>query len=49
VNRNTYPTRDAARADNFDYIEAFYNSWRRHSTLGQVSPMEFERTHVGLA
>jgi putative transposase len=49
VYRTIYPTRDAARADIFDYIEAFYNSRRRHSTLGQVSPMEFERTHVGLA
>lgn len=49
VHRKTYLTRDAARADVFDYIEAFYNSRRRHSTLGQVSPMEFERTHAGLA
>ena len=49
VYRTTYPTRDEARADIFDYIEAFYNSRRRHSTLGQVSPMEFERTHAGLA
>lgn len=49
VYRKTYITRDAARADIFDYIEAFYNSRRRHSTLGQVSPMEFERTHAGLA
>jgi putative transposase len=49
VYRTTYPTRDAARADIFDYVEAFYNSRRRHSTLGQVSPMEFERTQVGLA
>ena len=49
VYRKTYPTRDAARADIFDYIEAFYNSRRRHSTLGQMSPMEFERTHAGLA
>ena len=49
VHRKTYSTRDAARADVFDYIEAFYNSRRRHSTLGQVSPMEFEKTHAGLA
>jgi len=49
VYRTTYPTRAAARADIFDYIEAFYNSRRRHSTLGQISPMEFERTHAGLA
>jgi putative transposase len=49
VNRKTYTTRDAARADIFDYIEAFYNSRRRHSTLGQVSPTEFERSYAGLA
>lgn len=49
VHRKTYPTRDDARADIFDYIETFYNSRRRHSTLGQVSPIEFEETHVGLA
>ncbi|MGH7489675.1 MAG: IS3 family transposase, partial [bacterium] len=49
VHRTTYATREAARADIFDHVEAFYNSRRRHSTLGQVSPMEFERTHVGLA
>ena len=38
-----YRTRDEARADVFDYIECFYNPRRRHSTLGQVSPAEFER------
>ena len=27
----------------FDYIEMFYNQRRRHSTLGQISPAEFER------
>ena len=42
----TYRTR--ARADVFDYIERFYNSTRRHSTLGYLSPMEFERK-AGLA
>ncbi|HVS26963.1 MAG TPA: IS3 family transposase, partial [Burkholderiales bacterium] len=30
------------KADVFDYIERFYNPRRRHSTLGYVSPMEFE-------
>ena len=40
--RKTYRTRDEARADVFDYIERFYNPKRRHSTLGYLSPMEFE-------
>jgi putative transposase len=38
----TYRTRDQAKADVFDYIECFYNPKRRHSTLGYLSPMEFE-------
>ena len=41
--RKTYRTRDAAKADVFDYIERFYNPERRHSTIGYISPMEFER------
>jgi len=32
-----------AKMELFDYIEVFYNQRRRHSTLGQVSPAEFER------
>ena len=43
VYRRCYHTRDEAKADLFDYIEGFYNPRRRHSTLGGVSPMEFER------
>ena len=38
----TYRTRDQAKADVFDYIERFYNPRRRHSTLGYLSPVEFE-------
>ena len=37
-----YRSRDQARADVFDYIERFYNPRRRHSTIGYLSPMEFE-------
>ena len=48
IGRKVYPSRDAARADVFDYIERFYNTVRRHSTIGYVSPVEFERL-VGLA
>lgn len=40
--RKTYRTRDAARADVFDYVERWYNPRRRHSTLGYLSPIAFE-------
>ena len=46
--RKTYRTRDEARADVFDYIECFYNPKRRHSTIGYMSPMDFE-AKAGLA
>jgi putative transposase len=49
VHRQRYQTRDQARADIFDYIERFYNPKRRHSTLGQVSPIEFEKRLTALA
>jgi len=39
----TYKSRDEAKADVFDYIERFYNARGRHSTIGYLSPMEFER------
>ena len=42
IARTIYRTRDEARADVFDYIERFYNTKRRHSTIGYLSPMEFE-------
>ena len=42
VNRRAYATRDEARADVFDYVERFYNRRRQHSTLGYLSPVEFE-------
>lgn len=48
VARKVYRTRDEAKSDVFDYIERFYNPKRRHSTIGYMSPMEFEKT-VGLA
>lgn len=39
-----YQTRNAARADVFEYIEVFYNRIRRHSSLGGVSPVSFYET-----
>ena len=32
-----------AKMELFDYIEVFYKPRRRHSTLGQISPAEFEK------
>jgi putative transposase len=46
VARTNYPSRDAARADVFDYIERFYNTRRRHSVLGYLSPVQFEQQAV---
>ncbi len=47
IRKRIYPTRAEARADVFDYIEAFYNRKRRHSYLGHVSPYEFELAACG--
>ena len=48
VNRKVYRTRSEARSDVFDYIESFYNPKRRHSTLGYVSPVQFEEAQFAL-
>ena len=51
LSRKSYRTRDELRADVFDYIERFYapkevplgdNQKRRHSTIGYISPVQFE-------
>ena len=41
--RKTYRTRNEAKADVFDYIERFYNPKRQHSTIGYISPIQFEQ------
>jgi putative transposase len=38
-----YPTRQAARASTFEFIELFYNRVRRHSSLGYLSPAKYEQ------
>jgi putative transposase len=43
VHRSVYQTREQAKADVFDYVERFYNPYRRHSTIGFVSPTDFEK------
>jgi putative transposase len=47
TSRKHYVMRDEARADVFDYVERFYNPRRRHSTLGYLSPMQFEQRLLG--
>jgi len=42
VYRSSWPTRRELISEIFEYIEAFYNPRRRHSTLGYLSPIEFE-------
>ena len=42
VHHEVYETRTAARASLFEYIEVFYNRQRLHSSLGYVSPTDFE-------
>ena len=49
VNHERYGTRDQARASVFNYIEAFYNRRRLHSTLGYLSPEGFERARTNVA
>jgi putative transposase len=45
VHRENYATREQAKASVFEYIEVFYNRVRRHSSLGFMSPAEYERAH----
>jgi len=53
VHHTRYQTRTEAQTDIFFYIEIWYNSKRLHSSLGYLSPVEFEaayhaRTQSGL-
>jgi len=43
VYRHTFRTRSEARQTIFEYLEVFYNRTRRHSALGQVSPLIYEQ------
>ncbi len=43
VYRHTFQTRSEARQTIFEYLEAFYNRTRRHSSLGYVSPFIYEQ------
>jgi putative transposase len=44
VHGANFATRAEARAAIVEYIEIFYNARRRHSSLGYMSPAEYEQT-----
>ena len=46
ISHRHYRTRADAHTDVHDYIERFYNRVRRHSTLGNISPVMYELTHA---
>jgi putative transposase len=43
VHHENYATQESARQSLFEYIEVFYNRQRRHSSLGYLSPAEYEK------
>jgi putative transposase len=43
IGSQPFPTREAAKTAIFDYIESFYNRQRRHSSLGYLSPSDYEQ------
>ena len=49
LDRRRFATHAAARAAVFEFVEGWYNTRRRHSALGYVSPLEFERRRAGPA
>jgi putative transposase len=42
LHRHRFLSREAARTAIFDYVEGFYNRLRRHSSVGYLSPSEYE-------
>ena len=45
VHARTFPSREQAALEIFDYIECFYNRTRIHSALGNLGPDQFEAEH----
>ena len=47
IHRHSWPSCQIARSAIFEYIEGFYNTRRRHSALGHLSPSEYEEDRMG--
>jgi putative transposase len=46
IHETVYNTRQEAKTAIFEYIEVFYNQQRRHSYLGYLSPVDFEKKNA---
>jgi len=46
IHRNKFRTREEAKRKIFEYVEMYYNCRRAHSTLGNLSPVEYERQAI---
>jgi transposase InsO family protein len=46
IHRRKFKTRDDAKGKIFEYVEMYYNRKRAHSTLGFLSPFEYERQAI---
>jgi putative transposase len=46
IHRHSWPNRQMARTAIFEYIEGFYNTRRRHSALGHMSPSVYEEVRL---
>lgn len=46
VRGRRFETQAEARSTLFAYLETFYNTRRRHSALGYLTPEEYERRHA---
>jgi len=45
VHAESYQNLNEAYSSVFEYIEMFYNRVRRHSTIGHISPVEYENNY----
>jgi putative transposase len=46
LDRRRFRTQAEAKLTVFEWIEGWYNLHRRHSSLGRISPVNFERRHL---